>query len=64
MTEWLWDSTVLFLRIFLILSIFTVVGVAAAVLYAWWNQAEPVAAFAASFVAVIVVGFAWFWWFM
>ncbi len=64
MSEWLWDSTILFLRIFLILSLFTIVGVTFAVLYAWWNQAEPAAAFAAAFVAVVVVGFGWFWWFM
>ncbi len=64
MAEWLWDSLILFLRIFIILSLLTVVGVFAGVLYAWWNQAEPVAAFTASFVAVIVVGFGWFWWFM
>ena len=64
MADWVWDSLLLFLRIFLILSLFSIVGVAVAVLYAWWNQAEPAAAFTAAFVAVIVVGFAWFWWFM
>ena len=64
MADWVWDSLLLFLRIFFVLSFLTVVGVAAGVVYAWWGQAEPAAAFAAAFVAVVVVGFAWFWWFM
>ena len=64
MSEWLWDSLVLFLRIFTILSLLTVLGIAASVLYVWWNQAESATAFTATFVAVIVVGFGWFWWFM
>ncbi len=63
MADWLWESLILFLRIFFVLSLLTVVGVSAGVVYAWWNQAEPVAAFTAAFVAVIVVGF-WVWWFM
>ena len=64
MADWVWDSLLLVLRIFFVLSLLTVVGVVAGVLYAWWNQAEPAAAFAATFVAVIVAGFAWFSWFM
>ena len=64
MADWVWDSLLLFLRIFFVLSLLTVAGVAAGVIYAWWDQAEPAAAFTAAFVAVIVAGFAWFWWFI
>ena len=64
MVDWVWGSLLLFLRIFFVLSLLAIAGVVAGVLYAWWNQAEPAAAFTAAFVAVIVVGFAWFSWFM
>ncbi len=38
MSDWLWESFLLFLRIFIILSIFTVIGVVLSVFYAWWNE--------------------------
>ncbi len=38
MFEWLWESTLLFLRIFVILSIFTVIGAVLSIGWAWWNQ--------------------------
>ncbi len=36
--EWLWESFLLFIRIFTILVIINVVGAALGVAYAWWNQ--------------------------
>ncbi len=38
MIEWLWESLLLFVRIFTILSIINVVGAALGVVYAWWSQ--------------------------
>ena len=38
MLEWLWESVLLFLRIFTILTIFTVIAAVLSVAYAWWNQ--------------------------
>ena len=39
MVEWLWDSFLLFIRIFVILWIITVVTAGAGWLLAWWNEA-------------------------
>ena len=53
---WLWDSLFLVWRLFVILAIINVVGFAFAAVYAWWNQAEPAAAWAAAFWTVLVAG--------
>ena len=37
MVEWLWDSLLLLFRIFVILSIITVITTILATVYAWWN---------------------------
>ncbi len=38
MVEWLWESFLLFIRIFVVLSIITALTAAAGYLLAWWNQ--------------------------
>ena len=37
MVEWLWESFLLFLRIFVVLSIITVISMILATVYAWWG---------------------------
>ena len=61
MIESVWNALLLLLRLFVILSIFTVVGVAFAAVYAWWNGADPWAAWMTAFWAVVIAGFAWYW---
>jgi len=56
------DALLLFWRIFVILSVFTLVGVAFAALYSWWNGASSWAAWTVAFWAVLIAGCAWFWW--
>ncbi len=55
------DVVLLALRLFLILSVFTAIGVALAAMYAWWNGADPWAAWTTAFLAVLVGGFIWYW---
>ena len=62
MVDWLWGPLLIVIRIFVILSVFTFVGIALAALYAWWNGAEPWAAWTVAFWMVVLAGFAWYWW--
>jgi hypothetical protein len=49
------------LRIFVILSVFTFIGVALAAVYAWWNGADPWAAWTFAFWMVLLAGAIWYW---
>ena len=61
LVEFVWNALLLLVRIFLILSFITFVGVALSAVYAWWNGADPLAAFVTAFWAVVIAGFAWYW---
>ena len=37
MVEWLWESVLLTIRIFVILSIFTVIAAALSIIFNWWE---------------------------
>ena len=61
MTEFLWNAVNSVLTIFVILSIFTLIGVVLSAAYAWWNGADPLGAFVLAFLSVVIAGFAWHW---
>ncbi len=61
MVEWLWRSLLLALRLFIILSAFTLIAAALAAVYAWWNGADSWAAWTVAFWAVLIAGFLWYW---
>ncbi len=61
MVEWLWDSTLLFLRIFAVLVILNIIVAALSTFYVWWNEGG-VAAWAIAFWATLLAGVAWYWW--
>ena len=61
MADFLWNAVNLVLTIFVILSIFTLIGVVLAAAYSWWNGADPLAAFVTAFIAILLAGFAWYW---
>ena len=58
---WVWNTLLLLLRLFIILSVFTAIGVAASAIYAWWNGADPWAAWSVALGAVLLGGFMWYW---
>jgi hypothetical protein len=62
MIDWVVGPLLLLLRLFIILSIFTLVGVAFAAFYSWWNGADPWKAWTVAFWAVLLAGVAWYWW--
>ena len=62
MSEWLWESFLLFLRVFLVLSIIGAIGSIVAGLYAWWEEGSPSAAAMIAFFMVLLGGFVWFGW--
>ena len=41
MIEWLWESVLLTVRVFVILSILSMIGAALGWLLAWWNGDWP-----------------------
>ncbi len=61
MTEFLWNAVFTIWRIFVVLSILTLIGVVFAAAYSWWNGADPLAAFTVAFLAIMLAGFAWYW---
>ena len=61
MAEWVWNALFNVWRIFVILSISTLIGVVFVAAHSWWNGADPLAAFTIAFLAVVLAGFAWHW---
>ena len=58
---WVIDGLLFLLRLFLILSVFTAISVGTVAIWAWWNGADPWAAWATTFFAVLVGGLIWYW---
>ncbi len=61
MGEWVWRSLLLALRLFIILSVLTLLAAAFAAVYSWWNGADSWAAWTVAFWAVLIAGFLWYW---
>ena len=62
LTEWLWDSLLLFFRLAVVVSALSLIAVGGTAFARFWNGTDPWLAWSIAFWGVLLGGLGWYFW--